>query len=266
MVSSRAFFCLGLWVISGIHHTVNHRPTTRLSQSNVNTKITQLMAGQHSRLTESFIFVVKDSEDYSQLRQIINDLLPSPPDSFEAKAYVAVFLGQRRTNGFNIELSADQNGVLILTQTKPPPGAMLKMVLSAPFKLFAISVQPNEPLSFMVDETWKRQSLEYRLTNVEGPLRRVGSGSLDGSVELLRSGSYLTCFFNLATADGKYKIKDVSTAEVDANFRFKVSATAVIENKGKQLRLSGKLEITDLQSMLIFQTAEGSTLSLTDRP
>jgi len=223
------------------------------------------MSGQHSRLTESFIFVVRDSENYSRLRQIINDLPPSPPGSFESTAYVAVFLGQRRTSGFNIELSADQNGMLMVSETKPPPGAMLKMVLSAPFKVFAISVQPNEPLPLLVDETWKRQLLSYRLTKVEGRLATDRS-RLEGSVQLMRSGSYLTCFFNLASADAKSPVNDVSSAEVDSNGEFLLSPISLMKPFRRQPRLTGKLENKEGHSLLIFQTSDGSTLSLTDRP
>jgi len=222
------------------------------------------MSGQHSRLTESFIFVVRDSENYSRLRQIINDLPPSPPGSFESTAYVAVFLGQRRTSGFNIELSADQNGMLMVTETKPPSGAMLKMVLSAPFKVFAISVQPNEPLSLLVDETWKRQLLSYRLTKVEGQL--ATAGPLEGGVQVMRSGSYLTCFFDLAKAGAKSKVNDVSSAEVDSNGEFLMSTIPSMKTFGKQLRLTGKLDNKEGHALLIFQTSEGSKLSLTDRP
>ena len=266
MLRSGTFFCLVLCLISGVH-TVDHRSTNRLSQRNVNTntRITQLMTGQHSRLTESFIFVVRDSENYSRLRQIINDLPAIPPDPFDAKAYVAIFLGQRRTSGFNIDLSVDRNGMLMVTETKPPPGAMVKMVLSAPFKVFAISVQPDETLSFLVDETWKRQLLSFRLTKVAGRLATDRS-HLEGSVQLMRSGSYLTCFFNLAEAGAKSPVNDVSSAEVDTNGEFLLSPISLMKTFGRQPRLTGKLENKKGHSLLIFQTSDGSTLSLTDRP
>jgi hypothetical protein len=187
-----------------------------------NKDIRQLAESQRSTIAESFIIVARDVETYALLQQQVGNLPEQTAEFFGSQAVVAVFLGQRPTSGFAIDITAPDGSIRVM-ERRPPPNAMVKMVLTAPFKVVAIPVSPNEPLSFSLDETWKNKLRTYRLTTGEVTITRGFAGTtkkltLQGTIRVMRAGSWATFIFDIQSSSDKTKrtLNDIASGKVDS--------------------------------------------------
>lgn len=112
-------------------------------------------SGQHSDVNTASTRVVHDAAAWSALWQQIGR---EPPRAFDPsrETAVAIFLGQRRTGGYHVELGglereADQF-VLHYHEEKPAAGAMVAQVISSPWTIALVSgvsrpitVRPRAP-------------------------------------------------------------------------------------------------------------------------
>jgi hypothetical protein len=181
-------------------------------------EIKDLAAGNHCAVLESFVFVARDSQTYRALR-ILNIALPDQDANFfNSHAIIAAFLGQRRTGGFGLNISAGADGVVQVAERVPK--GMVTMVLTTPFKIVAVPVKGDGPIALSLDETWKERWRNYRLTN--GELTITGgfagvheSSPLEGTLQIMRERNLATFAFQLKSI-GKRKgqLLDVASGTV----------------------------------------------------
>ena len=186
-----------------------------------NKDIKQLAASNRSTIAESFIIVARDVETYALLQQQVGNLPEQSAEFFGSQAVVAVFLGQRPTSGFAIDITVAPDGSIRVMERKPPQNAMVKMVLSAPLKVVSIPVGPDEPLSFSLDETWKDKLRAYRLTTGEvtiaGGIRSIRKNlPLQGTIKVMRAASWATFIFDIEGSSGNTRrtLRDVASGKV----------------------------------------------------
>jgi hypothetical protein len=187
-----------------------------------NEEITQLADAQHGPIAESFLFVARDAVTYEFLRQLVGTLPEQNDQFFAANAVVAVFLGQRRTSGFGIDIVRTADGGVRIIESKPPKGTRVKMVLTAPLKVVAISIGRNEPLVLSLDDTWKVALRSYRVVTGEititgGFAGRKKNLQVGGVIGKMRVGELATFMFDVQSSDDKidHRLVDVSSGKVN---------------------------------------------------
>ena len=189
-----------------------------------NKEIRQLAASERSSIAESFIIVARDVETYALLRQEVGTLPEQSAEFFGSQAVVAVFLGQRPTGGFGIEIIGAPDGSIRITERRPPKNAMVKMVLTAPSKVVAIPSGPNESLSFSLDETWKNKFRTYRLTSgeitISGGIQGITQKlRIQGTIEVVQAGSWATFVFDIQGSTDKTSrsLLDTASGRIDSS-------------------------------------------------
>src|SRR5882724_96114 len=200
-------------------HVTNKTGETR-SQT-TNPKLMQLGAGDHSSIAESFVFVARNLETYELMRAVMTNLPDQSEEFFKSHAIVVVFLGQRPSGGFAIEV-AYEAGALEITERRPPKGAMVKTVLTAPYKAIAIQLRENEPLALSLGETWKKQLRSYRITSGELMVSGGISGKqrrfpLQGTIEIMCGKELCTFIFDVRSSpDNASRLSDVASGKMDS--------------------------------------------------
>ncbi|ACB74417.1 protease complex subunit PrcB family protein [Opitutus terrae] len=106
----------------------------------------QQWSGPHSGVAEPSTRVVRDPAAWTALWQQLDREAPPAP-AWSTRMAVAVFLGQRRSAGFRLEVLAtrEECGQLVITvrEQQPAPGKIVAQVLTSPW---AVAVVPASPL------------------------------------------------------------------------------------------------------------------------
>jgi len=181
----------------------NHEEGGRVT----NGQITELASGNHSTIFDSFVLVARDPKTYEALRAASTSLPEQKAEFFKTNVVVAAFLGQRRTSGYSVEIMNGADGNLRIVEHSPPKGTMVKMSLSAPFKIVAIPVGADEPIVLALDETWKKRLRSYRVTS--GQLSVTGGFAginqkrqLEGMIGVMGAGGLKTFVFDMRSQAG----------------------------------------------------------------
>lgn len=187
-----------------------------------NTEVKELAAGNHSSVFESFVLIARDVETYALLLAMNNSLPVQSADFFKSHAVIAAFLGQRRTGGFSLDITREEDGNVRIREQAPEKGAMVQMVLSTPFKVVAISVGTDQPIMLKLDETWQKRIRSYRLTSGELTITGGFAGirerlRLEGTFGLMRAGALATFQFDLQSSGSTQKrhLRDVASGKVE---------------------------------------------------
>jgi len=187
-----------------------------------NPKVTQIGAGDHSPMAESFVFVARNLETYESLREMMTNLPAESAEFFKSHAVVAAFLGPRPSGGFTIEFMYD-GGVLNVTERRPPKGAIVKAVLTSPYKAIAIELGEDEPIRLVLGEAWKKQLRSYRISSgvlmVSGGIRgKQGRLALQGKIDLLFHRELCTFIFDVSVpaANNPRRLSDVASGKMSA--------------------------------------------------
>jgi PrcB C-terminal len=172
-----------------------------------NQDLQQLSASNHSTIAEPFIFVARDVETYARLREAVTNLPEQPAEFFSSNAVIAVFLGQRPTGGYLVEITVDSRGVVKIAERTPPKGSMQKMVLSAPHKVVSVPVQSSQGLSIELEETWRKKLVPYNSKGGQVVLQAVIAGKKQrvkpkGPIYIMRAGELATFLFGPETSTG----------------------------------------------------------------
>jgi hypothetical protein len=184
--------------------------------------ITELAAGSHCTVFESFVLVARDQETYSALREMnLNIKLPDENDDFfKSHAVIAAFLGQRSTGGFGVDVSRSADESIKIVELNPK-GRMVIQVLTTPFKIVSVPVSADASISLSLDENWKDRLRTYRVTGgeltVSGGFAGIHeSSSLAGTLQVMRIGAWATVIFELtSTSKGQARqLRDVASGSV----------------------------------------------------
>ena len=172
-----------------------------------------LAEGAYSKVQDAFIAVARDEETYAALRESVENLPEQSADYFEKNLVVAVFLGQRRSGGYGVEIAQASKGHLRVSERTPPKGAMTTQALTAPFKIVSIKISDEghaidaAPAIIEADAAWQAAMRAYR---VSGGAFKTGGGfagrfenlKLEGELRIMRQGKLATVFFNVKGAGG----------------------------------------------------------------
>jgi PrcB C-terminal len=258
------------------HQQVGDGAGTRNSSLTAETRsqkleITQLSAANHSTIPESFVFVARDIDTYAVLRQAVTTLPDQNEEFFHSNVIVAVFLGQRRTGGFGIDITADENGGLRIVERKPPKGAMVKMVLSTPYRVVAVSAGQDAPLSLSLDETWRNRLRTYRLVDGElmisgGIAGKKQTFKLQGRVDVMRVAELCTFFFEVQTLESRSnrKLSDVASGKVEPAEKLDLTRVSALELTGairSPFRITARFAKEDQELSLHLQTVPATGVS-----
>ncbi len=115
---------------------------------------TTLAQGHHSGIREPRHVVILDQASWQALLTAMqpfhNAVRPLPAVDFASHMVVGIFLGMRRTGGYNAVINGivrdPNNGTITVqaTETIPPPGTMTIQVLTYPYHLVRVRALPGE--------------------------------------------------------------------------------------------------------------------------
>lgn len=229
-------------------------------QTGMNREVITLAAGNHPA-ADTFVALARDPETYAALKAMTNMEQDFDAAFFRDRAVVAVFLGQRRTSGYGVEVTLAPDGAVRIAESSPPPGTPVKMVLSAPYRVVSVPVADARPLRLVFDETWRASGRAYRLKAGEVKLAGANSAASEkfnvgGDVRVMRERELVTFIFELEGSGGTSKraLKSVATGIVRPGGRVLVPQADFGALAGEQY--------LPLQVTVDF-TGEGSGFSLT---
>ncbi len=229
-------------------------------------EIRELAGGNRSGVTESFVLVARDAQMYAALRALYGGLPEVEAKLFPSYAVIAAFLGQRRTSGFETSITRDSDGTIRIVERSPSRDTIVKMVLTTPFKLFAVPLEIDQPVVLALDTTWKRRLRPYRVTSggvsitggFAGLTKRL---NLEGTLSVMRLGPLATFLFELRATDGKRSryLRDAPSGSVDPSGRVTVSRIDAFA-------LTGALESPFRATGQFMNNEEHLTLRLETKP
>jgi hypothetical protein len=212
---------LFLLIVSLCSALLGHRGHLKTAPRSQDTtkEIQQLSASNHSALGEPFILVARDVETYHLLRKLIQTLPEQDAKFFESNTVIAAFLGTRPTGGYSIDIAAETDGSIRISERRPPKGSMQKMVLSSPHKVVAVRTSENQGLRLSLDERWQEALRSYPVTDGEmtvsgGFAGREEKFKLEGRITVLRADDLATFFFDIQGSE-KHRLVDFASCKVD---------------------------------------------------
>ena len=190
-----------------------------------------LTQGSYNLVGEPFVAVARDAQTYQELRRLDDNLPILKEEEFKRIAVVAAFLGERRTGGYQIEMTRAPDGDVRVKETTPPKDAMLTQALTRPYKIVSVPVQDEGRLKVEVGEPWRSAARPYKLESGEftmtgGFAGRRETMRLEGTMTVMRHDNLATIFFNLQGTGGA-KAREL-----------KETATGIVQAGGGALRLA----------------------------
>jgi len=149
MISSRASFLLSALIFLLPIHSI--RPAAALPVA-----FQTVARGNRSGIGEAAQIVIRNRGEWASLWQRHSSLDANPPAApaidFGKELIAAVFLGQKPTGGFAVEIvSVERNdGELTVSfrETNPPTGAIATQAFTQPFHIVRIGVEGNPAVRF----------------------------------------------------------------------------------------------------------------------
>jgi hypothetical protein len=221
---------IGNTVIPGCNHsdsrnadaTVNS--ATSMSTQLSNPDIETIAQGSQSDVNQPFIAVIRESSVYDELRKTVKGLPERDAESFKKSAVIAAFLGERLTAGYGINISQSAEGVLKLSETVPPKGAMLAQVITSPFRVYTVSLpNPEAPVILELTGAWKSRGKVFDLTTGEFTMVGGFAGQqepfqLEGRLNVLRLGNLISIIFDIQARNAKKprSLRTIGTGVIEA--------------------------------------------------
>lgn len=169
-----------------------------------------LAEGYQSKITRPFVAVVRDVETYDALRKRDGGLPQVDADFFNANVALAVFLGERNTGGYRVEITPSRVDINIL-ERKPGKDVMVTQMITTPFKIVALQGMANAPVRLTLDEAWRQQMQRYKVTS--GSFRVSGGFAgtseefgLEGVVGVMGEGKLATIWFRIVGSGPKRRL------------------------------------------------------------
>jgi len=130
-----------------------------MADTGVEIKVAKEWKGSHCGYTKPERLVIKTEDQWREVWEKMHRLrLPTPERpkiDFEREMVVAVFMGQRKTGGYEIEITEieERKGEIIVEveEKEPPPESIRAMALTQPYHIvvikkssFPVRLQPVE--------------------------------------------------------------------------------------------------------------------------
>jgi hypothetical protein len=212
-----------------------------------------------------FVAVARDPEVYAALRGASPSLPELGADFFRSHAVAAVFVGQRNTGGYAVEIRHEGGGRLLVSERVPPADAITTQAITHPFKVVAVPVKEGEAVSLLLQDGLAAGLLRpYRVVSGEltsGGPRGVERLRLGGTLGLARQGALLTLLLDLKGEGKTAGLTAAATGLVAADGRFSVAGIgpwALAGSAAAPLRLTGRLTGEGDRLQLAFGPAAGA--------
>ena len=195
--------------------------TSSVAQNYQSDDIKVLAEGFHSKVTKPFVAVVRDTETYAALTKLDGNLPKLDADFFKENTAVAVFLGERNTGGYSVEIRANAIEILVL-EKKPGKGVMVPQMITSPFQIVALKGVINSAVRLTPDETWLQATTFYRVTNGRFSMAGGFAGTseafgLQGPIGVMRAGKLATFWFRIVGSETKKRrlLMECATGLID---------------------------------------------------
>ncbi|HEX8472897.1 MAG TPA: protease complex subunit PrcB family protein [Pyrinomonadaceae bacterium] len=208
-----------------------------------------LTEGRYSSVGSAFVAVVRDAESYAELRALIDALPEMSADFFKSNVVVAAFLGGRRTGGYGVQITQATEGLIRISESVPPKGAITTQALTAPYKIVSVPLPEQTSLVFETGEAWVNASRPYRVRggqfNVSGGFAgRMERFTLEGELRTSRLDKLLSIAFALKTT-GNAKPRALQTiatgiADTSGFVIRRLEGGSLVEWPNGGLRATGK--------------------------
>jgi PrcB C-terminal len=229
--------------------------------------IKELAEGFHSKITKPFVAVVRDVETYAALTRLDENLPKLEADFFKENVLLAAFLGERRTGGYSVEITASPVDINVF-EKKPGKDVMVPQMITSPFKIVALQGVSNAAvrLNLFVDDAWRQQMQFYRVTS--GRFRMSGgiAGTseefgLEGPVAVMREGNLASFSFRIVGSGTRKRrlLMEYATGVIDGENKIQInrmSADSLVDSPNSGL--AGTATFSEENRKL--------TLSLISRP
>lgn len=112
--------------------------------------------GYRSGIRESLQTVIRNQTEWQKLWQRHTSSQPKPPPppamDFKSEMVAAVFLGEKPTGGYGVEIVRVERNhgtfTVLYKESEPPPGAMTTQALTQPFHIVRIPATDAEKVVF----------------------------------------------------------------------------------------------------------------------
>jgi len=105
-------------------------------------QVIEAWSGQHAQTSAASTHVVRTPEEWRSVWRLVGRSEPRPFDPAKEIA-VAVFLGERRTGGFAVDIvetAIHENQLIVRYREKTPaPGRMVAQIITSPWTITALS-------------------------------------------------------------------------------------------------------------------------------
>jgi hypothetical protein len=210
-----------------------------------------LAEGFHSAITTPFIAVLRDKDTYGALVKLENGLPTLDEDFFKSRVVIAVFLGQRNTGGYSVEITRDgESGGIRVREKAPAKGVMVPEVITYPFKMVSLEIAGTSPVVIGFNDRLNDPTQSYRLktgafTMSGGISGRSENFNLEGTINVIRVGRLATFTFLLKNAGetNEHLLLDCATGIVAGDGAItihKLSSMTLIQEPNSGLRAEGR--------------------------
>jgi hypothetical protein len=143
--------------LSQAHALISPPPVSQVAAAQTSTKLTvdvsfqTVVKGSRSGIREPLQIVVRSQTEWDTLwkRHVSTETNPPPPPAidFNKQIIIGVFLGEKPTGGYDVEIiRAEQtNGTLVIhyREKNPPPGGIVIQSLTQPFHIIRAARDDN---------------------------------------------------------------------------------------------------------------------------
>jgi hypothetical protein len=225
-------------------------------------EIKVLAEGSHSRITNPFVAVVRDAETHAALLKLDGNLPKLDEEFFKSNTIVAVFLGERNTGGYSVEITREGTGGIRVAEKVPGKGVMVPQMITSPFKIVAVERGASLPVLLALDDTWRQEMQSYRVT-----AGKFGAGGgfaaitehfgVEGEVRVIREQRLLTFSFDIYSSGSERKrsLVEFATGEIKGSTQItihKMSAGSLLNSPNSGLQATGAFTIGDKKLSLTF--------------
>ena len=261
---------------SGCHAKQNAALPTQTPNTETSTKALKVLAaGFHSSITNPFIAVIRDAVTYAELTKLDNTLPKLDAEFFKSNAVIAAYLGTRNTGGYSVEIRwgtglsvgrTPAKPFIYIAEKAPAKGVMVPQMITSPFKVVSLEVNPTDNIMVASDYTWQQTLRRYRVTSGTFKMSGGFAGTteqfrLTGELRILaREGNLATFFisvFNPDPAKKQRSLNDFTTGVIDADGQLiinKLAAGSLVDAPNSGLKVSGGFSSGGSKISLVFNS------------
>lgn len=267
------------------------------SQINARSELKVIADGSQSSITKPFVAVIRDAETYEALRRAAGNL-PDTSVDFNSHILIAAFLGERNTGGYSVEVAIEVSGswdtsrparpYIRIKEKMPEKGTMVPQLITYPFKVVSIEVNPAVGVLIAPDSPWQQPMQHYVVTGGSFIMRGGIAGRTDqlkpqGNLWIMRQRNLASVMFVVFSTDKRPgTLADFATGVVEADSSIKInrlSADTFVDSPNSGLKAIVKyaagekllVSLTSLPSMIAdgysgMGTIEATSIDLMTRP